>query len=226
MVEIPFQRQLQQDLLGARDHRWCFWCSFRRFQRFIGNFILADHDRSSGPCVSAAEPFELVSVHDRRRADYLRRSSSEESIRAGPSTRLTRVIYSNGSVSNVSGQASFIAGFSSIATGLNFIVTVHKMRCPGMTWFRLPLFVWAMYATSVIVMLGTPVVAITLLLVVIWNELSTSEFSLPSSAATPSCSSTCSGSTQPSGGLHHDASWPGDHQRGHRRQLQEAYFRL
>ncbi len=62
--------------------------------------------------------------------------------------------------------AAFLAGFSSILTALNFIVTVHKMRAPGMTWFRLPLFVWAAYATSVIVMLGTPVIAITLLLVV------------------------------------------------------------
>jgi cytochrome c oxidase subunit 1 len=59
----------------------------------------------------------------------------------------------------------FIAGFSSILTGLNFIVTVHKMRAPGMTWGRLPLFVWSMYATSLIQVLGTPVVAITLALV-------------------------------------------------------------
>lgn len=59
----------------------------------------------------------------------------------------------------------FIAGFSSILTGLNFIVTVHKMRAPGMTWFRLPLFVWAHYATSLIMVLGTPVVAVTILLV-------------------------------------------------------------
>lgn len=58
----------------------------------------------------------------------------------------------------------FIAGFSSILTGLNFIVTVHKMRAPGMTWFRLPLFVWSMYATSIIFVLATPVLAITLLL--------------------------------------------------------------
>jgi cytochrome c oxidase subunit 1 len=65
----------------------------------------------------------------------------------------------------------FIAGFSSIATGMNFIVTVHKMRAPGMTWFRLPLFVWAMYATSIIMVLGTPVVAITLLLVVVERTL-------------------------------------------------------
>jgi cytochrome c oxidase subunit 1 len=59
----------------------------------------------------------------------------------------------------------FVAGFSSILTGLNFIVTVHKMRAPGMTWMRLPLFVWGHYATSLIQVLGTPVVAITLSLV-------------------------------------------------------------
>lgn len=60
-----------------------------------------------------------------------------------------------------------MAGFSSIFTGLNIIVTVHKMRAPGMTWFRLPLFVWSHYATSLIMILGTPVLAITLLLVAI-----------------------------------------------------------
>src|SRR5690242_4308769 len=59
----------------------------------------------------------------------------------------------------------FITGFSSILTGLNFIVTIHTMRAPGMTWFRLPLFVWAHYATSIIFILGTPVIAITLALV-------------------------------------------------------------
>ena len=64
------------------------------------------------------------------------------------------------------GIGIFISGFSSILTGLNFIVTIHKMRAPGMTWTRLPLFVWSHYATSLIQVLGTPVVAITLLLVV------------------------------------------------------------
>jgi cytochrome c oxidase subunit 1 len=59
----------------------------------------------------------------------------------------------------------FITGFSSILTGLNFIVTIHLMRAPGMTWFRLPLFVWSHYATSLIMVLGTPVIAVTLLLV-------------------------------------------------------------
>ena len=59
----------------------------------------------------------------------------------------------------------FIAGFASILTGLNFIVTIHRMRAPGMTWNRLPLFVWSHYATSIIQVLGTPVVAITIVLV-------------------------------------------------------------
>ena len=59
----------------------------------------------------------------------------------------------------------FITGFSSILTGLNFIVTIHKMRAPGLTWFRMPLFLWAMYATSIIIVLGTPVLAISLFLV-------------------------------------------------------------
>ncbi|QQS32682.1 MAG: cytochrome c oxidase subunit I [Acidobacteriota bacterium] len=65
------------------------------------------------------------------------------------------------------GLGIFINGFSSILTGLNFIVTIHTMRAPGMTWFRLPLFVWAHYATSLVMILGTPVVAITVLLLAI-----------------------------------------------------------
>jgi cytochrome c oxidase subunit I len=62
------------------------------------------------------------------------------------------------------GLGIFINGFSSILTGLNFIVTVHTMRAPGMTWFRMPLFIWSHYATSLIMVLGTPVIAITILL--------------------------------------------------------------
>lgn len=59
---------------------------------------------------------------------------------------------------------AFILGFSSILTALNFIVTIHKMRAPGLTWFKLPLFIWASYATSLITVLATPVIAITLVL--------------------------------------------------------------
>ena len=59
----------------------------------------------------------------------------------------------------------FISGFSSILTGLNFIVTMHRMRAPGLTWFRLPLFVWSLYATSIIMLLATPVLAMALILI-------------------------------------------------------------
>jgi cytochrome c oxidase subunit I len=71
--------------------------------------------------------------------------------------------YSNTQVTAVA-IGVFITGFSSILTGLNFIVTIHKMRAPGLTWFRMPLFLWAMYATSIIMTLGTPVLAISLFL--------------------------------------------------------------
>jgi len=71
--------------------------------------------------------------------------------------------YSNTQVTAVA-IGVFITGFSSILTGLNFIVTIHKMRAPGLTWFRMPLFLWATYATSIIMVLGTPVLAITLFL--------------------------------------------------------------
>ncbi|MDQ2646081.1 MAG: cytochrome c oxidase subunit I [Myxococcota bacterium] len=62
---------------------------------------------------------------------------------------------------------AFILGFSSIFTGLNFIVTIHKMRPPGMTWFRMPLFTWALYSTALIQVLATPVIGITLLMMIV-----------------------------------------------------------
>jgi len=64
-------------------------------------------------------------------------------------------------------MAAFILGFSSIFTGLNFIATVHKLRAPGMGWFDMPLFIWGIYATGVIQILATPVLAITLVLLLI-----------------------------------------------------------
>ncbi len=59
----------------------------------------------------------------------------------------------------------FVSGFSTILTGLNFIVTIHNLRTPGMSWFRLPLFIWAMYAVSLVMVLATPVLAMTLALI-------------------------------------------------------------
>jgi cytochrome c oxidase subunit I len=78
------------------------------------------------------------------------------------------VPYSAESATNViyALTAAFILGFSSILTGLNFIVTIHRMRAPGMTWFRMPLFPWSLYSTAWIQVLATPIVGITLLMVI------------------------------------------------------------
>ncbi|MGV0876423.1 cbb3-type cytochrome c oxidase subunit I [Martelella sp. FLE1502] len=73
-------------------------------------------------------------------------------------------MFSNGHVVLVAASV-FIVGFSSILTGLNFIVTIHKLRAPGMGWGRMPLFVWSHYATSIILVLATPVLSITLVLI-------------------------------------------------------------
>ncbi len=73
-------------------------------------------------------------------------------------------IYSNSAVTPAI-IGIFVNGFSSILTGLNFIVTIHTMRAPGLTWFRLPLFVWSLYGTSIIFILATPVVATALSMV-------------------------------------------------------------
>ena len=62
--------------------------------------------------------------------------------------------------------AVFVLGFSSIFTGINFIVTVHKMRAPGITWFKMPLFIWSLYATALIQILATPVIAVTMILLI------------------------------------------------------------
>jgi cytochrome c oxidase subunit 1 len=78
--------------------------------------------------------------------------------------------FSNGKVFATT-LGAFITGFSSILTGLNFLVTIHRMRAPGLTWFRLPLFVWAMYATSIVIMLATPVLAITLVMLMVERAL-------------------------------------------------------
>ena len=60
-----------------------------------------------------------------------------------------------------------ISGFSSIFTGFNFIVTIHKLRAPGLTWWRLPIFVWTIYATSLIFLLAVPVLAMAVILVIL-----------------------------------------------------------
>ena len=109
-------------------------------------------------------------------------------------------------------MAIFILGFSSIFTGLNFIVTIHKLRAPGMTWFKMPLFVWGIYATAIIQVLATPVLGITLVLLALgagrraWNIRSRHGWR---SGFIPAFllvlfSSRC---------LHHDSARHGDYQR-------------
>jgi cytochrome c oxidase subunit I len=79
-------------------------------------------------------------------------------------------LYSDGYVF-AAALAVFVNGFSSIMTGLNFVVTTHRLRAPGMTWMRLPLFVWAIYSVSLLMLLATPVLAMTVLLVAVEHLL-------------------------------------------------------
>lgn len=83
-------------------------------------------------------------------------------------------IQTSGTVMMVLG--AFVMGFSSILTGLNFIVTIHKLRAPGMDFFRMPLMVWALYSTAIIQVLATPVLAITLLLLALEKILGVGVF--------------------------------------------------
>ena len=93
-------------------------------------------------------------------------------------------------------MAVFILGFSSIFTGLNFIATIHKLRAPGMGWFDMPLFAVGIYATAIIQVLATPVLGITLVLLMIERVFQHRHLRSRASAATRCCSSTSSGSTR------------------------------
>jgi cytochrome c oxidase subunit 1 len=91
--------------------------------------------------------------------------------------------------------AVFILGFSSILTGINFVTTIHRLRAPGMSWFRLPLFVWSLYATAWVQILATPVIGITQLLTLL-ERLAGVGVLIPPKAGIRSCTSTSSGSTR------------------------------
>ena len=119
----------------------------------------------------------------------------------------------------------FIAGFSSILTGLNFIVTIHKMRAPGMTWFRLPLFIWAMYATSLIFVLGTPVIAVTLLLLGLERLLHVGIFD-PAIGGDPLLFQHLVLVLFAPGRVHHDSAGNGRDQRADHRFFAEEDFRI
>ena len=120
-------------------------------------------------------------------------------------------IYSNSQVT-IAGVSIFVTGFSSILTGLNFMVTIHTMRAPGLTWFRLPLFVWAQYATSLIMVLGTPVIAITVLALAFERTLQIGIFDPKSRRRSGTLPAHVLVLLAP-GGLHHDPAFDGRDQR-------------
>ena len=119
----------------------------------------------------------------------------------------------------------FIVGFSSIATGVNFLATIHMLRCPGMTWFRLPLFAWSMYVTSMVMVLATPVLAMSLLLIVggaLFRPADLRSGCRRRSAAVPAPVLVL----QPSRRLHHDLAGDGRGLRGVRLLRAPARIRL
>ena len=119
----------------------------------------------------------------------------------------------------------FISGFSSILTGLNFIVTIHRMRAPGLHWFKLPLFVWAHYATSLIQVLGTPVVAITHRDAVRRARLRLRHLR-PAARRRPGAVPAPVLVLLAPGRLHHDPAGAGRHQRDRLDLLAQAHLRL
>ena len=123
------------------------------------------------------------------------------------------------------GLGVFITGFSSILTGLNFMVTIHRMRAPGLTWFRLPLFVWAIYSTSLVQILGTPVIAITTLALAVERFLHFGIFD-PVLGGDPVLFQHMFWFYSHPGGLHHDPAADGCDQRGHRGLLAQEHLRL
>ena len=125
----------------------------------------------------------------------------------------------------MTGIGVFITGFSSILTGLNFMVTIHRMRAPGLTWFRLPLFVWAIYATSLVQILGTPVIAITVLALAVERVLALRHLR-PGARRRPGALPAPVLVLLAPGGLHHDPAADGRDQRGHRLLLAQEHLRL
>ena len=120
---------------------------------------------------------------------------------------------------------AFILGFSSIFTGMNFIVTIHTMRPPGMTWFKMPLFLWALYATAIIQVLATPVLGITLLLLTAEKLFDIGIFD-PKLGGDPVLFQHFFWFYSPSGRLHHDPAGHGHHQRVDLGLQPQAHLRL
>jgi cytochrome c oxidase subunit I len=119
----------------------------------------------------------------------------------------------------------FVLGFSSIFTGLNFIVTINTMRPPGMTWFKMPLFLWATYATSIIQVLATPVLGITVLLLAAERVFKIGIFD-PALQRRPGNLSALFLVLLAPRGVHHDSARDGDHLRADECAQSQGDFRL
>ena len=178
----------------------------------FGNYLIPDHGGREGRRVPAAESPQLLPLHRRRRACSSRRCSWAASTRAGRSIRRTAPRPPPPCRSRCSG--SFIVGFSTILTGLNFIVTVHSMRQKGLTWMRLPLFVWSIYATSIIQVLATPVLGMVLLLVLVDSGFAGAS-STPTRGGDPVLYQHLFWFYSHPRGLHHDPPGDGRRERGH-----------
>ncbi len=121
--------------------------------------------------------------------------------------------------------AAFVLGFSSMLTGINFITTIHRLRAPGMTWFRMPLFCWALYATAWIQILATPILAITLVLVILERLFGIGIFD-PSKGGDPAALPAPLLDLLAPGGLHHDPARHGRHHRDPAHLRQAHHLRL
>ena len=150
---------------------------------------------------------------DRRRPGRCTPCSPAASIPAGRFTRPTaRSRRTTTSCPTLIGIV--IAGFSSIFTGLNFIVTIHRLRAPGLTWWRLPIFVWTIYATSFIFLLAVPVLAMALILVIVERLLQHRHLRSGPGRRSAAVSAPVLVLLAP-GRLHHDPAGHGHRQRGH-----------
>jgi len=158
----------------------------------LGNFLVPMMIRGEGPRLPEAQPALLVHLCHRRAVHALRRRRRRR--RHGVDL-LHAVQLDLCEHARDRGRPRGVRhGILFDPDRLNFIVTIHTMRAPGLSWFRLPLFIWAQYATSIIMLLGTPVIAITILLLALERLFRIGIFD-PAIGAIRSCSSTCSGST-------------------------------
>ena len=167
----------------------------RSIPTVLGNFFLPHDDRRQGPRLPAPQPASWYLYIARRRLHPVGHARRRRRHRLD----LLHAVQHASRRTPTSSRRMLgivIAGFSSILTGLNFIVTIHRMRAPGLTWFRLPLFVWSLYATSIIILLGHAGAGHDADPGGHRAHLAASASSTRPWAATRCCSSTCSGSTR------------------------------